>query len=123
MNAVVRRLDLMAFADECNRNAGFECVPEGDRKGRMMFLRQYDRQGGACAICGEWFPPAAMTRDHIVPRAKGGGTQWNNIQLACRPCNMGKGDDTPNNAVRGAAEPRTLDGLVGSSESKGGSHV
>ena len=25
----------------------------------------------------------------------------------------------PNNAVRGAAEPRTLDGLVGGSESKG----
>ena len=25
----------------------------------------------------------------------------------------------PNNAVRGAAEPRTLDGLVGQSESKG----
>ena len=27
---------------------------------------------------------------------------------------------TANNAVRGAAEPRTLDGLVGHSESKGG---
>ena len=55
-----------------------------------------DRQNGACAICGEWFPPAAMTRDHIVARSRGGGTDWDNIQLACRPCNMGKADGSPN---------------------------
>lgn len=117
MNAVVRRLDLMAFADECNRNAGFECVPEGDRKGRMMFLRQYDKQGGACAICGEWFPPAAMTRDHVMPREKGGGTQWDNIQLACRPCNMGKGDSTPNAALR-VGEAIPSGGVVGTLDGK-----
>ena len=29
------------------------------------------------------------------------------------------GDTFPDNTVRGAAEPRTLDGLVGDSESKG----
>lgn len=91
------RLQLMEYADQCNRTAGFDAVPERDRKGRMMFLRQYERQAGKCALCGEWFPPAAMTRDHRTPRAKGGGTDWDNIQLACAPCNERKGDALPNN--------------------------
>ena len=36
-----------------------------------------------------------MTRDHIMPRSKGGGTQWDNIQLACEPCNSAKRDTVP----------------------------
>ena len=30
--------------------------------------------------------------DHIVPQAKGGTTQWDNLQLLCRSCNTSKGD-------------------------------
>ena len=88
-----RRLELMAFADECNRNGGFMAcaIPESTRKGRMKWLRQYEQQVGLCAICKQWFAPAEMTRDHIVPRAKNGGTDWDNIQLACEPCNTAKG--------------------------------
>jgi len=84
------RLAIMEFADECNRQAGFECVPENLRRGRMKFLRQYEKQNGLCAICGQLFAPASMTRDHIIPRSKGG--DWDNIQLACAPCNERKGD-------------------------------
>jgi hypothetical protein len=39
-----------------------------------------------------------MTRDHIIPRAKGGGTQWDNIQLTCEHCNAAKADAYPQNA-------------------------
>ena len=56
---------LMNFADECNRTAGFAAIPETTRRGRMKWLRQYERQGGLCALCGEWRAPAEMTRDHI----------------------------------------------------------
>lgn len=59
-------------------------------KGRRYFIRRYDWQGGLCALCGKWFIPEAMTRDHIVPRSKGGGYGWHNIQLACRACNLNK---------------------------------
>lgn len=97
MRRFVGRLALMAFADECNRTAGFEAIPEKTRRGRMKWLRQYEKQGGLCALCGTWRAPAEMTRDHIVPRAKGGGTDWDNIQLTCEPCNQTKGDSMPPN--------------------------
>ena len=68
-------------------------------KGRKMFGRQYEAQGGRCAICGLDFAPDKLTRDHIVPRAKGGGTQWDNIQLVCEPCNARKADTLPQTGV------------------------
>ena len=86
------RIELMAFADECNRTAGFAAIPETTRRGRMKWLRQYEKQGGLCAICGQWRAPAEMTRDHITPRSKGGDSDWQNIQLCCRECNEKKGD-------------------------------
>lgn len=60
--------------------------------GRGRFAATYRRQGGLCAICHGWFTIEQMTRDHIVPRSKGGSPQWNNIQLTCGPCNAAKGD-------------------------------
>jgi len=86
------KLDLMIFADDCNCVAGFECVSECDRKGRMKFLRQYEAQRGECYICGSWYPPAQLTRDHVVPRSRDGGSDWDNIKLACKRCNEKKGD-------------------------------
>jgi len=83
------KLELLAFADECNRNAGFPAV---EYRGKMEFLRRYLEQDGVCPMCGKWFPPVEMTRDHIVPRSKCGGTQWENIRLLCRRDNMQKGD-------------------------------
>jgi hypothetical protein len=64
-------------------------------RGKRKWLAQYNWQKGLCAICGQHFPPALMTRDHIVPRSKGGGTDWDNIHLTCEPCNSAKGDSLP----------------------------
>ena len=33
--------------------------------------------------------------DHVVPRAQGGTTRWDNIVVACIPCNSKKADRTP----------------------------
>lgn len=62
-------------------------------EGRRKWRAQYDRQQGRCALCGQPKRPDEMTRDHIVvSRAKNGGTDWDNIQLACAKCSETKGD-------------------------------
>jgi len=42
-----------------------------------------------------------LTFDHVVPRAKGGPTNWENIATACVPCNTKKGS-------RSDMRPRTM---------------
>lgn len=37
-----------------------------------------------------------MTRDHIVPRSKGGLDVLENLQTLCQPCNSEKADNLPN---------------------------
>jgi hypothetical protein len=49
---------------------------------------------GICALCGEYVELEQASRDHIVPRSKGGGNGRNNIQLTHRNCNNLKGDDS-----------------------------
>lgn len=56
-----------------------------------------NRSGGLCEICGEPInlidnDPRQATVDHIVPQSKGGGVGFNNLQLACRCCNIEKSD-------------------------------
>ncbi len=48
---------------------------------------------GACAYCG--VPPTdvrLLTRDHLVPQARGGVNALRNIAPACARCNVEKGD-------------------------------
>ena len=53
----------------------------------------YKKQMGRCALCQEHQRnPKNMALDHIVPRAKGGASSLDNLQLACRACNEEKGD-------------------------------
>ncbi|MBL4805887.1 MAG: HNH endonuclease [Rhodobacteraceae bacterium] len=44
-----------------------------------------------CQYCGKM---GEMTFDHIVPRARGGRTTWENVVAACSPCNLAKGSKT-----------------------------
>ncbi|MEM6620393.1 MAG: HNH endonuclease [Pseudomonadota bacterium] len=41
-----------------------------------------------CQYCGA---KGDMTFDHVVPRARGGKTTWENVVAACGPCNLKKG--------------------------------
>lgn len=48
-----------------------------------------------------------MTFDHVVPRARGGVTSWQNVVAACSPCNLHKGSKTLKQAgMRLARIPR-----------------
>jgi 5-methylcytosine-specific restriction endonuclease McrA len=39
-----------------------------------------------------------LTFDHILPRSKGGQSTWENVVAACSPCNLRKGNLTPQQA-------------------------
>jgi 5-methylcytosine-specific restriction endonuclease McrA len=45
---------------------------------------------GRCAFCGAMHE---LTVDHIIPRAKGGGSHRENLQCLCGPCNRWKGEE------------------------------
>jgi 5-methylcytosine-specific restriction endonuclease McrA len=45
-----------------------------------------------CQYCGSL---SDLTFDHVVPRAQGGRTTWENVATACAPCNLRKGGRTP----------------------------
>jgi 5-methylcytosine-specific restriction endonuclease McrA len=61
---------------------------------RNLLLRDHNR----CQYCGKAFPPAELTLDHIVPRARGGQSTWDNLITSCRACNNRKGNRTPEEA-------------------------
>ncbi|MGC9447840.1 HNH endonuclease [Cereibacter johrii] len=65
-----------------------------------LFLRDEFR----CQYCGA---KGDLTFDHVVPRARGGVTSWQNVVAACSPCNLHKGSKTLKQAVmRLARVPR-----------------
>lgn len=45
-----------------------------------------------CAYCGTRHE---LTRDHIIPRSRGGTDDPSNLVWACRNCNAAKGNRTP----------------------------
>src|SRR3546814_13040982 len=39
-----------------------------------------------------------LTFDHVIPRAHGGETTWENVVAACSPCHLRKGSKLPKQA-------------------------
>jgi 5-methylcytosine-specific restriction endonuclease McrA len=65
---------------------------------RSILLR--DRM--CCQFCGKKFRSEELTFDHVVPKSRGGRTEWNNILAACISCNKAKRDTLPNYSGRRA---------------------
>lgn len=57
---------------------------------RVAFTRfnLFLRDGFCCQYCGS---RGDLTFDHVVPRAQGGITSWENVVAACSACNLRKG--------------------------------
>ena len=51
-----------------------------------------------CQYCGMAPIRAELTLDHVVPRSRGGKSEWENVVVACRGCNQKKGNRTPREA-------------------------
>ena len=56
------------------------------------------RDENRCQYCGDKFRDADLTIDHVIPKSKGGISQWKNVVAACRPCNQKKRDYLVENA-------------------------
>lgn len=64
---------------------------------RVAFTRfnLFLRDEFCCQYCGS---KGDLTFDHVLPRSRGGVTSWDNVVAACSPCNLRKGNMTPDQA-------------------------
>jgi 5-methylcytosine-specific restriction endonuclease McrA len=58
----------------------------------------YMRDMFMCAYCGIVTQDKHLTIDHVHPRSRGGRHTWTNTVTACKSCNHGKADRTPEEA-------------------------
>lgn len=81
-------------------------------KRHIRFSRHniYLRDGNTCQFCGKKFSRSDLNLDHIIPKAQGGKTTWENVVTSCIPCNRTKGGVSPAQVgmklIRPAARPR-----------------
>ena len=50
------------------------------------------RDNNMCQYCGSAGQNGELNIDHIIPRSKGGETEWENVVASCLPCNQAKKD-------------------------------
>jgi 5-methylcytosine-specific restriction endonuclease McrA len=76
--------------------SGYDRVPQG----AVAFSRRnlFKRDHNTCQYCGAQPGGEDLTIDHVVPRAQGGVSSWENCVLACVACNHRKADRTPEQA-------------------------
>ncbi|MBS0262920.1 MAG: HNH endonuclease [Planctomycetes bacterium] len=58
----------------------------------------YRRDRYTCQYCGSRPGSKELTVDHVLPRAQGGSSTWENCVLACVACNNRKAARTPQQA-------------------------
>lgn len=62
---------------------------------RQIFLIA-EEQSWRCHWCGWRLTELTVTRDHLIPRSRGGSNRRDNIVASCAGCNGAKGDmDSP----------------------------
>ena len=66
--------------------------PQGRLTRRDIFLRDKF----TCQYCGN--QSKDLTRDHVLPRHRGGTHEWDNVVAACKRCNHRKAGHTPEEA-------------------------
>ena len=64
------------------------------RRPRVVFSRRnlFKRDRYMCQYCGRRLPSDHLIIDHVIPRARGGQSSWQNCAVACLACNVRKGD-------------------------------
>ncbi len=69
-------------------------------KKEVKFTRHniFERDKNTCQFCGRIFERKDLNLDHVVPRDRGGPTNWENIVCSCIPCNTRKANRTPSEA-------------------------
>lgn len=73
-------------------------------KKKVQFFQPFSRQNvyyrdhGRCQYCGRKLSKNEFTYDHVIPKAQGGSSCWQNIVCACVVCNTKKRNRTPEEA-------------------------
>ncbi len=71
-----------------------EYVPQ-KRNPAFTRFNVFLRDRFSCQYCGSGHSASDLTFDHVVPRSKGGRTNWTNVVAACGPCNLRKANKLP----------------------------
>lgn len=71
----------------CNKSVKSKSNGESSTRRERIFRRD----GYRCLYCGNTFPAAELTLDHVEPRLKGGDSSAGNLVTCCRACNIVKG--------------------------------
>ena len=91
-------------SDECRRKRenyikSKRIKKNGKPDNTITLPRLFEKYNGICNICGKQISFECSREsgdypsiDHIKPISKGGLHRWNNVQLACRSCNIKKRD-------------------------------
>lgn len=76
---------------------------------KVTFSRSniFSRDNYSCQYCLEAPGSNKLTFDHVLPRSRGGKTEWTNIVACCYPCNFKKADRTPQEAAMKLAKVPT----------------
>ena len=67
-------------------------VPRDTHRRKITRRAVFARDSWTCQYCGS---RQQLTVDHVIPRSKGGSSDWTNIVASCAPCNRRKGDRLP----------------------------
>lgn len=106
---ILGKVEVVAEYDEIVRSPSVELrtpavvrITRGlvPKKRSIRFSRTnvYTRDSFRCQYCGEQLPAAQLNYDHVIPRVRGGKTDWENIVTCCYACNDKKGGRTPEQA-------------------------
>lgn len=74
----------------------YDRVPK--RHLRYSRVNVFARDKFTCQYCGDRPPRSRLNLDHVIPRALGGKTTWENVVASCVDCNRRKGGRTPHQA-------------------------
>lgn len=93
---VLRSARLTVRAPEVVALRSFDRLPSP----KVAFSRRNvaKRDHATCQYCGAQPGLDALTIDHVLPRAQGGVSTWENCVTACSGCNARKADRTPEQA-------------------------
>lgn len=58
-----------------------------------------------CQYCRKLFDHKQLTMEHVHPRSRGGKTNWENVSMACSPCNTSKGNRTDIRPIKPPYKP------------------
>ena len=122
----LRKVEVLRESDRVVRSARANArVPTVVRLVRFVNFHRWDvkfsreniyaRDKYCCQYCGERLRSQELTCDHVVPRSRGGSTEWTNLVTCCPACNRKKGGKTPQEAglalLRNPGRPSWLVGF------------